>query len=336
MRLPFQDWLDEYEIPETARSLFEEAISCYKAGAYRASMIMSYLGFQTVIRSRILAASLPPGMPGNLWASIQSALRDDDKWDDATFDAIARQQPTPVFLLTDDLRNQVSYYKYRRHDCAHGKSNAVSAPHVEAFWLFVTSNLPKFVVGGSEDALLDKIRGHFDASVTPPGQPFHHLVKEIGEAVYEVNLQSFFQKVVSTFDELEVEFAPLIPLNRDLYRFFQGVLEQGSPQVSRALVAFLSGRRELLTSLLRSIPTLVGHFAHEREFIRRLWHEELFGKGSQRSFPVFAAMLSQSVIPADERVEAIRHCIKSLKGELPEEFTLILFERLAFSSSFTS
>lgn len=51
MKLKFEEWLVEQEIDKDTEvnDLFLEGITCYKASAYRAALLFSFLGFQTVI-----------------------------------------------------------------------------------------------------------------------------------------------------------------------------------------------------------------------------------------------------------------------------------------------
>ncbi|MGN2663036.1 hypothetical protein [Bacillus altitudinis] len=59
MKLEIEQWLDQQNFNEDINSLFEESITCYKASAYRASFLFSFLGFQSVIKERILKAEMP-------------------------------------------------------------------------------------------------------------------------------------------------------------------------------------------------------------------------------------------------------------------------------------
>ncbi len=63
MRLPIEDWLSSQELSRESEGLFRESITCYKASAYRAAFLFSFLAFQTVIRDRIVNAQVPTGIP---------------------------------------------------------------------------------------------------------------------------------------------------------------------------------------------------------------------------------------------------------------------------------
>jgi hypothetical protein len=81
MRLEFEEWVLSQNLSETAEDLCREAITCYKASAYRAALLLSYLGFQTIVKMRILDASRPDGIDEAYWRSITDRLTDDSTWD---------------------------------------------------------------------------------------------------------------------------------------------------------------------------------------------------------------------------------------------------------------
>ena len=118
MRIEFDDWLSSQKISATAESLFKESVVCYKASAYRAALLLSYVGLQTIIKDRLLSANCPSSIPAGQWAGIIRNLTDDDKWDSQVYDAIQMKSPASIFGISDDLRNQIAYWRNRRNDCA--------------------------------------------------------------------------------------------------------------------------------------------------------------------------------------------------------------------------
>lgn len=66
MKLQIETWSKE-NLPSNAGALMEEAVICYKVGAYHAAYILSYLAFKTTIRERILKASRPDGISEKCW-----------------------------------------------------------------------------------------------------------------------------------------------------------------------------------------------------------------------------------------------------------------------------
>lgn len=169
MKTSFEKWVENQNFSVDANTLFEEAVICYKVSAYRASFIMTYLGIQTILRDRVLNnQNTPDNIPENMWEGFLNDLRSEDTWDQTVFRLVIRKRPDNPFLITDDIRNQYTYFKNIRNDCAHAKSNTISHPHVELLWLFIESNLNKFIVNGGKNGLIERIKKHYDTRITPP------------------------------------------------------------------------------------------------------------------------------------------------------------------------
>ena len=70
MKIPFEEWILSQEVSNDAKNLINEAIICYKADAYRAALLFSYLCFQTIVRDRMLNAHKPDNIPDGMWKDI--------------------------------------------------------------------------------------------------------------------------------------------------------------------------------------------------------------------------------------------------------------------------
>ncbi len=232
MQLIIEQWLVEADLPQEATIAFNEAVRCYKAGAYRAALLFSYLGWGLSLRIRILTAHSPAGITPNLWAGIGARLRNEDKWDDEVFECTQRSTPAPIFEVSDDLRRQVRFWRDRRNDCAHFKVNEIGGSYVEAFWQFFRSNFPKFVPRGSQAALIEKILRFFDPNQTPPGSDINSIVALIASSIEASNLVIFFEEVVGGLT-ITVGAASLRRA-RDLSIFFEGILRLNNPQTDHS------------------------------------------------------------------------------------------------------
>lgn len=315
MQLEFERWLSTQGISRDALALFLESVVCYKAGAYRAALLMSYLGFQSTVRDRILAtAAVPAGVPPGKWSTLQRDLRDDNIWDAETFDATQVKSPAPIFAIAEGLRQQIMYWKDRRNDCAHSKANAIGSSYVESFWLFVQSNLAKMVVNGSSQSLLAKIGRHFDPTYTPPGSDARPLADEIASAIDHRQLSDFFAEVTKLFTKTVLTM-PII--DSQIFIYFEAVFAQQNEQVRAALVSFLSANEPLLVGFLKFVPARVLFFAGQSALIRRLWTVYLFDRGLA-DFALYAALVRNSLIPVAELDSAHRLIIPKLQGGIPD------------------
>ena len=61
MNLKIEKWIIDQKLSKKVTPLFDEAIKSYKASAYKAALLFSYLGFMTILKERIINAQLPPG-----------------------------------------------------------------------------------------------------------------------------------------------------------------------------------------------------------------------------------------------------------------------------------
>ncbi len=102
MKLPLETWLNEYSLPPDARLAFQEAVICYKSGAYRTAVLFSYLGLAQVIRSCVLRAQRPASRSGGEWAQRLAKLRGCDRWDKQVFELTQMTAPNGIFDISAD------------------------------------------------------------------------------------------------------------------------------------------------------------------------------------------------------------------------------------------
>jgi hypothetical protein len=327
MQLPLENWLVEAALPEEANVAFLEAARCYKSAAYRAALLFSYLGWGLTIRQRVLLAQCPSGIKETHWLGFGEKLRSDDRWESQVFDCTQMTQPASIFDVSEDLRQQVKFWRDRRNDCAHFKANEIAAPHVEAFWLFVRSNMTKFVPRGTKAALIEEIRTFFDANRTPPDSDVRPLAKQITQSIEPGQATVFFREMVEEFGIGHLgSFSEPVKL-------FEGLFAVNSP-LGGSLSDYLATETWLLVPLLRQNPGRVLNWTANRELIRRLWRELLFTFGHQ-DLPVYAALLRNGLIPTSEIDEANKWIAAKLNGDIPTGGDLEVLLRSNFVSQFS-
>lgn len=305
MHLPIEKWGQDVRLPAEALDALRESAVCFRAGAYRAALLLSYVSWGLVLRSRLLAAKCPAGFPPARWTSIRAAMANDDKWDAEVFDATQVQNPASIFGVSDDLRIQVRYWKDRRNDCAHSKRNAITAAHVEALWEFLRSNLDKFQVGGSTEDLIERIRIHFDPNVTSPSAPVDDLARAIDATVPLARRAEFLELIGGLFKRTmgKTQFwTPEAP------RFFEAVLRVGSAQVVIDTTHFLHANEDALFSLLLAFPEHTPILASAPDITRKLWRTGM-SKNTTGSLSLYTSLLRNGLIPAAELTEANTHVI---------------------------
>ncbi|UYO34729.1 hypothetical protein NF868_11560 [Bacillus zhangzhouensis] len=311
MRLQIEKWLDQQNFKEDINSLFEESITCYKASAYRASFLFSFLAFQSVIKERILKAEMPKNHNPHTWGGIQNNLRNEDRWDLEVIESIKIiNEGKRLFNITQDLRDQVLYWKGRRNDCAHSKPNTISYSHVESFWLFLISNLPKFFVDGGFKALLQKIDKYFDQNYTNKNADFKNIIQDVPFAVNEEDANSFIKELYEIIAGLEDE---------DYYdrgiSLYNELIKLNSPISAKIIEVIKQAplRSHLEEAYLGTYPEHLSLFYSNPEDVRYFWRTKLENMYTHK-FTILAALLRNGLINEDKE-EVFDYFIKNILAE---------------------
>jgi hypothetical protein len=283
----------------------------------------------------LLRAACPAGIPQGKWEKHLANLRLEEQWDHEVFDLIQQQKPAPVFLVSEDLRLQVRYWKDRRNDCAHFKVNEIDHSHVESFWNFIFSNIGKFVPNGSAAALLNEIVLYFDPNFTPPNAPLDPIIERIPNCVERDELTQFFKAVA-----LLLSTATLVSnfeFVRDVNRVFDAVIRSANDSSINALREFLVTNEKYFVSLLREFPQHV--ILLDQIFptvVRCLWRKHLFSddRYGRKDITVFAAMLRAGLIPQEEIAEANTIAVMRLKGNIPSQIDIQILDQCGFFDVF--
>lgn len=332
MKIYFEEWVSSLKISETAKTIFQESITCYRSRAYRASLLFSYIGFQTVLKERLLNSRIPNGISENHWEKIIRHLADDEKWEHQVYECLKMKNPAEIFLINDDIRHQVEYWKNKRNDCAHIRKNQINHSHVESFWLFIESNLGKLVVGGSREGLTEEIKKHFDRRKTPEGKDFSHLIESIASSVGFEELKVFFSEIDRVLSSQDRETDP-IGMETSKIAFFSQILESENKEIGKSLIEYISQNDDgfilpdntLLVRVLREIPEGVSFLSERPDLVRMLWFSNLFPLRNDAAssffndFDIYCTLLRQHLIPADQVYEAHKRILERSGAFSPRE-----------------
>jgi hypothetical protein len=328
MKLHFETWAHEQPIGDDAKNLVTEAATCFRAGAYRASLMFSYLSFQAVLRDRLKRSPAPNGFKDSRWADIQRSLHKEDEWDTAVFDATQQRTP-PVFVLTEDVREEIKYWKNRRNDCAHGKDSRIAQPHVEAFWLFFESRLPRMVVSGSSNQLLKRVERHFDRSVTPPTADVLDIARDLPLSIEPNEVVSLLKEIEEVFDKNDDIF---LPLTEDFNAFVVCAYEKAQPTLRKEILRFLELTPWRVRSLVEKSSQLAADLRGYDTLVRKLWYGE--DEDHPARVSVLVALIAQGAIPADQVPEALARTMPTVSDDrLADEYLRILAP-LGFDEAF--
>lgn len=327
MRLHFEEWIKDQRISYRTEELIDEAILCYRAKAYKASLLFSYLSFQNIVKERILLTDAPPGYTPHLWSNIQNELRDDDKWESKIIECIERQRPGSIFRLSEDVKKQYFYWKDRRNDCAHGKDNKIGLSHVETFWLFVESNLSKFWVNGGKESLLERMKIYFDKNLTPPNADPLPIIRDIQ---YAVDPSDYNEVLEIIFGYTEI--IPIIPFYDKA--FWIKLLTIDSDFRVHA-VNYLKTKKVLILDILIEDPSNLIYFSDDPVFIRSLWKEKKYNINKS---PLLINLLRHGHIPSEQFKEFVSNVSPDIDNFLilyqPDETDYRTLEESGFFTEF--
>lgn len=301
MKIDFENWLDNQSyIQEDHRRIFDDAILCYKNGIIRPALMLSYVAFLNIIKHRLQNAQAPTPLPPNKWPTLQRELIDDYKWEATVTTALLSQQQkdstgavtkAAIFNISDDIREQIKYWRGRRNDCAHYKRNDITDSHILAFWAFLKSNLPLITVEGGYTSLVNKFANYFDPSVTPPGTDIKPLLEEIPNVVSDDKFIDFFKDAIINH-----------AIDKEIIVY--KIVHEAPAIVQDFMKQLLIKQLVLLRQYLAEYPAEVGNIPWpDKKSIRQYWHREIIDH-RQNALSIYAEMLNAGLIPTEEIEEA--------------------------------
>lgn len=337
MKLKIESWIAENNFSEDVSVLFTDAVTCYKAGANRASLLFSYLALLTILKERIISGTKPSLITQGEWDNLIAKLHNEDQWESNVFDAVQRREKIdmttrsrtkdPIFNITENLRQQIRYWKDRRNDCAHYKDNIIDNSHVESFWNFLQSNLSKITIEGGMQSLINKMVRHFDYTVTPPDKDITPLVKEIEFSVERSKLNEFWNNLLNSG-------AYPVGLSHQMLILTNRSLEAGRDFVNVPMIAIIKENNEYLRGFLSEHPDKVLSFNFTPEQVRKFWTTQL--KHCQNKLAVLSSFLRNGLIPPDEINDAMEIAVKSINEYVTDVSDHLTLQANGFFSVFKS
>ncbi|MDA2440093.1 hypothetical protein PDN50_28290 [Bacillus cereus] len=308
MNLHFETWIKEQHISEEALILFDESIKCYRVGAYRASFLMSYLGFMKSLRDRLLKSGKPDLIHVQEWKKTLNDLRNDKIWEETVIKTIeektkpkkgSKEVPrSKVYLINNDLIDEVPYWRKKRNECAHAKETIIGYSHVETFWLFLQSNLAKFVVNGGKEALLSKIKKHFDENFTQPNADVSYLIKEIPLVVKVHEIPELLKEIYDNYVDLDEVFSDEMEIS-----FWSKIAYSDNNNIRNAFLEFIETDTNTFSLFIGMFPDKIVEFADNQELIRNFWNELLFKRITYLSdsyWELISIVLRNGWVPSKE------------------------------------
>ena len=337
MKIAFEKWLDENEIPDEAITLFEESIRCYKISAYRSAFIMSYIAFQNILKTRMIkATNTPTGIPTTWWTNICRELGDDDKWDNAVAESVKRCTPDRVFLITGSTVSEYEAYRVIRNKCAHGKTGKIDHYHVEGFWNFVQENYYKFVINGGKAGLLQEIKNHYDRTITAPRTDVSYIIDRIKIGILDVDLYELIKEFYEFCEQDSKIFGYFFSQNNGKIDLWDKIVNESDDRIQNAVIKYIMLEKEhKVCDFVGRYPSTADMFLAESGFARKLWTGLLEDcKYDHEGFwTLLERIIVNGLVPEKEKADFDNLIFKSVGTHFPKEKVDILcqtgyFEKL--------
>ena len=228
------------------------------------------------------------------------------------------ESKSKVFLISSDIIEDIQFWRRKRNECAHAKDTNIGHSHVEMFWLFLQSNIPKFVVNGGKASLLNKLRKHFDSKFTKPGTDFSYLIKEIPLVVRKSELPDLLSEIYNDYVDLYPS------LDREEHRFWKYITEYPSRDLHDSFLKFITTDNYVFAAFMESFPSKLLLCKDKSELIRVFWKDSLFkiiGNWTPTFWDLAISLLTNELVPKDEQEHFVLRLSRTLKkGIHPDEW----------------
>lgn len=224
MQLSIEKWVNENKVfDEAAAKSFNEAVMCYKVGAYQSAFIMSYLSFKLTIKHRIINFdnnSIHSFDEGR-WENIIDALKNEDKWEERINQEVTKKETQNNSIIKFTNRDRIildyNYWKSIRNSCVHAKNQIIDASTVVCFWNYLKDNLSNFYVLGGHDYIKNEFLNCFRNFRI--GKNYEKLKKILNEAsiLYSNNMEDFFGVIEKEFKNNSINL--LDDSNNDIWNY---------------------------------------------------------------------------------------------------------------------
>ena len=323
MKIAFEKWLQENEIPEEAATLFEESIHCYKVSAYRSAFIMSYIAFQNILKKRMLsAANTPTGINQSWWSNICSDLGNEDKWDTAVAVCVKMNNPDRVFLITSATVAEYEAFRVLRNKCAHGKNGKIDHYHVESLWNYIEENFYRFVINGGKAGILVDIQNHYDKTITPPGTDVSYIVNRIKSGILDADLAQLIKEVFEFCEQDALPFRTLFSERCPQIDLWDKLVNESDERIQNKIIEFIiNEKEEKVCDFVGRYPSTADKFLANNAFARKLWTGLLKDCSYDRDgFWVFVdRIVRNNIVPVSEEVDFNKLLFSSVGKTFPEE-----------------
>lgn len=304
----FESWIKSQNLKEDIIIVFEESIKCYQSEAYRAALLFGFIGFQKILRDRLLNSNAPSSYSSTLsdWEEkIIEKLKNDDSYEKVIIKAVLEPlNNKDIFKLNKGVLNQYQYWKDRRNECAHGKKGFISKETVISLWDFIILYNKHFYVDGGINALLNKLKRYLNDDYTSPDLKADHIIKDIPMILNSQELDLVYTLLSDELEKLK-KLSSNDARHMKLYtNVIEALLNLEAPY-SEVIKRYLYEDLNQLIEILCVDQELI-HFVNDKETVRAIWKKGLF-INVRKSIDIISSLLAYNKIPKNQFKELAEH-----------------------------
>ncbi|MGB6128684.1 MAG: hypothetical protein WBG30_08035 [Psychrilyobacter sp.] len=333
MKLSFEKYIETENLTKESLELYKEGIVCYKAGAYRASLIMTYLAFLESIKNKVMIAEKPTGVIDSVWGKIRNKIQKEDEWDKNTFEVLTQEDlqikngtetiKKKIFTLSGSLKRELEYWRDRRNDCAHYKKNQITSSHIESFWSFINSNYKKINMYGSRDALLKKLDDYINLNIKISDQRIKDILKKISQ---EIKNESEAEEVILAIELLmKGDDNPWFLYEDKMEDILCYLVDLGNENMIKGIEKHLNSKGSIVSFLEKDIQNLI-KLKISDSLILKLWKQELDKIQKNELCALVSLLLTNDLVIENDKEEFKKEVANYLIHTSLSEFEFKILE----------
>ncbi|EEM92737.1 MULTISPECIES: hypothetical protein [Bacillus cereus group] len=242
------------------------------------------------------------------------------------FDLINEGQThSRYFKISKSRIAQMEYWRSLRNDCVHSKDNLIVAAHVESFWLFIQSILPKLVINGSKDFLLSELEDYFDNVYFNYPHKVQDIVRMIPHLAENNNISELFGEIHDHFKgNRNYRFSDS---SGKAQEFWKTINSSENLLISNNLNKFLIQSNEIFQIFIMHFPErFLKCYAEKQPVIIKFINQDLpfwLRSNSLNAVSILCTCIRNKLLNSKESKRLVAHVSCDLKALTDEEIMLL-------------
>lgn len=321
MKIDFEEWYKGRRFPEETIALFNEGVQCYKVGAYRATFLMTYLGFEWILKEKILKSSLSSKY---LKEDTLRILKDPDEWERILSKIVINESKfNNPFALKKDILAQFEVWRHLRNACAHAKSNKINYSVIEHFWFFIMNNIGKFELEGGVESAIERLKDCYEYKNNLYATDIEKIDAVIEDllTVEDDEIQQILIQVNKIIDIKDVKS----DASKLIYRGWEKIVNTTNVTLKGKFIKFVKSDTSRFICFVDTYPQIFTEIKEDYRFMTDFWKKEeinrigwlKYTEWETAVWKILIRMLKEDVIPQEEQDDFIEKIVR--EGSIPND-----------------